>query len=111
MKYCGKSQANPPHSIKMTIPWTIVLLSFLICPMIKIEGQFGNLFRSCCYYVTVRNCSGQNEISHRCADCTRPTPFCGLTRCNIFGCNCEACRTSKENTKVIGMASWLLENF
>lgn len=70
------------------------------------------MFKSCCYYVTIRNCSGNNEVRHLCPDCTKPTPFCGLNKCNIIGCNCDdGCRPQKEHTEIIGMATWITEYF
>ncbi len=40
------------------------------------------------------DCCGAHVICQRkkyCYDCTFPTPYCGLNRCNIFGCSCN-CR-------------------
>ena len=79
--------------------------------IVEARSPFDGMFVNCCYYVTIRNCTGQNEVSHRCADCSKPTPYCGEGRCNVFGCNCAACRTQKLYTKIVGTATWITEHF
>lgn len=82
-------------------------------PSTQVEANIiDTLFRNnCCYYVTIKNCSGNGDVSHLCPDCTKPTPYCGAGRCNVFGCNCDACRPQKEGTEIVGTATWLTENF
>lgn len=48
-----------------------------------------------CCYPTYLNCSGQMEFA--CADCSTPTPFCGIDECNTLGCNCK-CRTGNPSS-------------
>ncbi|KAI2810845.1 hypothetical protein BLOT_002011 [Blomia tropicalis] len=73
-------------------------------------NPFQSMFRKCCYYVAIRNCTGNGELSHLCPDCSKPTPFCGEGRCNVFGCNCDGCRPQQNFTEIIGTATWFNEN-
>nr|XP_027199443.1 uncharacterized protein LOC113793589 [Dermatophagoides pteronyssinus] len=96
-----------------SISCLVIITIFCLLFVTDVDSQSfpASLFKSCCYYVTIRNCTGNNEVSHLCPDCTKPTPFCGENRCNIFGCNCDSCRPQKEHTTIVGMATWLTEHF
>ncbi|KAH9414412.1 hypothetical protein DERP_014433 [Dermatophagoides pteronyssinus] len=59
----------------------------------------------CCHRVRIYNCSGNdNELQTLCPDCTEPTPWCGITKCNVFGCNCDECRMQKPYTRIDNLA-------
>ncbi|KAH9401949.1 hypothetical protein TYRP_016518 [Tyrophagus putrescentiae] len=112
-----KPQFNRQTSLSFLFAGLILLVPFTefhpsgSTSLVASAGPFDSLFRNCCYYVTIRNCSGTNEVSHRCADCSKPTPYCGRGKCNIFGCNCDGCLGQKNGTQVIGSATWITENF
>ena len=78
---------------------------------VQAATPFDSMFKRCCYYVTIKNCTGNNEVAHRCPDCSKPTPYCGVGKCNIFGCNCDGCLPQKADTQIVGAATWFTENF
>ncbi|XP_075584740.1 uncharacterized protein LOC142597332 [Dermatophagoides farinae] len=58
----------------------------------------------CCHRVRIYNCSGTDELQTLCPDCTEPTPWCGVTECNLIGCNCFGCREQKQYTRIDNLA-------
>jgi hypothetical protein len=68
---------------------TLILMSIILLSDIKPSKS------DCCGVHIV--CQKGSHKTYYCYDCTYPTPFCGKTRCNIFGCNC-ICR--KKNPKL-----------
>lgn len=51
----------------------------------------------CCYIPF--HCSEPNNVKkYRCLDCTESTVYCGLGKCNVFGCNCDGgCRKGNDS--------------
>lgn len=51
----------------------------------------------CCY--VPYDCKEKNgDSSHRCADCSEATIYCGVGQCNVFGCNCDGgCRKGNDS--------------
>jgi hypothetical protein len=69
---------------------TIILLSIILMSTIK------PLKSECCKsQITCR----KNRLNlHYCDDCSESSPYCGLGKCNLFGCNCDGgCRRKYES--------------
>lgn len=78
-------------------------LFFIFC--FTLANWFDIVETICCHRVRIYNCSGANELQTLCPDCSKPTPYCGVTSCNLIGCNCDACRTQREYTMIDNLAS------
>lgn len=51
-----------------------------------------------CCYVPYHCTEPDNKKVNRCYDCTEATVYCGLGKCNVFGCNCDnGCRAGNES--------------
>ncbi len=69
---------------------TIILLSIMLMSTIKPSKSV------CCKYQIT--CGRKGFNSHYCEDCSESTPYCGLEKCNLFGCNCDGgCRRKQES--------------
>ncbi|KAI2800409.1 hypothetical protein RDWZM_010033 [Blomia tropicalis] len=72
-------------------------LSIIILSTILSASLFELVRSECCY--AHFNCKEpDNAKVSRCYDCTVATPFCGVGKCNILGCNCDnGCRHGDES--------------
>ena len=59
----------------------ITLLALIICSTI-------DLSKSECCHVPLKCTEGSKSVE-RCYDCTEATVYCGVGKCNVFGCNCD----------------------
>ena len=70
------------------------LVAIFVCLAIACYVEFADA--ECCYVPF--DCTVAEKKTHRCADCTEATIYCGLGKCNVFGCNCDGgCRKGNES--------------
>lgn len=83
----------------MSLKFTVFFIFFL-----NLAIWFDISETICCHRVRIYNCSGINDLQTLCPDCSKPTPYCGVTSCNLVGCNCDACRSQREYTTIDNLA-------
>jgi hypothetical protein len=83
--------------MKLTL-LAITLLSIKLLSTIKSSKS------ECCS--TPIKCEVGSETTYRCYDCTPSTYYCGVGKCNIFGCNCDGgCRQGNSSLGCWNIAS------
>ncbi|XP_017494015.1 PREDICTED: uncharacterized protein LOC108382126 [Rhagoletis zephyria] len=51
-----------------------------------------------CCHVPYKCTEPDNKKVSRCYDCTEASVYCGIGKCNVFGCNCDGgCRQGNES--------------
>lgn len=78
--------------------WILTIIVVIVVQFI--QKQETQVEAVCCHRVRIYNCSGDDRLEILCPDCTKPTPYCGLTSCNLFGCDCGDCRSQKNHTRI-----------
>ena len=86
------------NKIVSTLLLLLVIICLVIHDYIPQESKLITGVNGECCYIPYKCTEPDNKKVNRCYDCTESTVYCGLGKCNVFGCNCDdGCRKGNES--------------